>query len=271
MARKRMFDAEIINQDTFLDLSIEAKAIYYLLGTFADDEGFISPKKILKVYGGTEEMLEELINSEFIIRFDSGIVVITDWKRNNYLDNSRVKETIYLEEKKQLSFDDKSRKYKRLTDVEQMLKQNSIEENRIDEIREEKISREENNTNTNTEENKHPSLIDTSVQDQIINYLNYKIKSEYKYTENNYKLINRWLNNNYNIMDFKIVIDKKYNEWYGTDMQKYLTINTLFGDKFEQYLEQPWNYSKEVKESMKDSVLNNIIEEQYDFDDDEPF
>ena len=53
MARKRMFDTEIINQDRFLDLSIEAKAIYFLLGMNADDEGFVSSKRILKLYGGT--------------------------------------------------------------------------------------------------------------------------------------------------------------------------------------------------------------------------
>ena len=39
MARKRMFDYEIINQDSFFDLSMEAMAIYFLLGMHADDEG----------------------------------------------------------------------------------------------------------------------------------------------------------------------------------------------------------------------------------------
>ena len=83
MARKRMFDSEIINRDDFLELSLEAKAIYFLLGIFADDEGFISPKKILKLYGGNDSMLYELIKSEFIIQFESGVVLITDWNINN--------------------------------------------------------------------------------------------------------------------------------------------------------------------------------------------
>lgn len=99
MARKRMFDTEIINQDRFLDLSIEAKAIYFLLGMNADDEGFVSSKRILKLYGGTEKNLKELVSSEFIIKFTSGVVVITDWNANNWLDRRRMKETIYLDER----------------------------------------------------------------------------------------------------------------------------------------------------------------------------
>ena len=104
MARKRMFDSEIINRDDFLELSLEAKAIYFLLGIFADDEGFISPKKILKLYGGNDSMLDELIKSEFIIQFESGVVLITDWNINNYLNQKRIRETIYTLEKQQIKY-----------------------------------------------------------------------------------------------------------------------------------------------------------------------
>ena len=111
MARKRMFDYEIINQDSFFDLSMEAMAIYFLLGMNADDEGFIVPKRILRLYGGTEKALKELIDKEYIILFESGVAVITDWKRNNYLDKSRVKATIYKDEFLQLGYNDTKEKY----------------------------------------------------------------------------------------------------------------------------------------------------------------
>jgi hypothetical protein len=58
MTRKRMFDSEIISQDRFIDLSLEAKVLYFLLGMEADDEGFLSPKKILRIHDGTDEMLK---------------------------------------------------------------------------------------------------------------------------------------------------------------------------------------------------------------------
>ena len=111
MARKRMFDNEIICQDSFLELPMEAKALYFLLGMEADDEGFVSYKKVLRLYGGTEDSIKILAIKKFIIPFKSGVVVITDWKRNNYLDKRRTQETIYQEEKKLLIFNKKTERY----------------------------------------------------------------------------------------------------------------------------------------------------------------
>lgn len=140
MARKRMFDLEIINQDSFLDLPMDAKALYFLLGMEADDEGFIAPKKVLRLYGGSEDSLKILILKKFLIPFNTGVVVITDWKRNNYLDKSRVKDTIYQDEKEQLGYDTNKEKYISLTNVPQMFNKYSIEENSIEKISKEKGS-----------------------------------------------------------------------------------------------------------------------------------
>lgn len=254
-----MFDSEIINQDSFLDISIGAKAIYFLLGIYADDEGFISPKKILRVYDGTNEMLKELIDAGYLISFESGIVVITDWHRNNYLSQNRIKETIYVNEKKEIVLDTESLKYERLTNVKPMLNQNSIVENSKDKNSLEKSSVDENSiVEISCVESK-----DCYIQKQIIDYLNFKLKSDYKYTDYNFDLINKWLNNpnnKYGINEFKLVIDKKYDEWINTDMQRFLTPGTLFGNKFEQYLAQPWK-----KKSLKDIPMETIdlmIEEE---------
>lgn len=140
MARKRMFDLDIINQDSFFDMPMETKALYFLLGMEADDEGFVSPKKVLRLYGGTEDSLKVLATRGYIIPFETGVIVITDWKRNNYLDKNKVKPTIYTKEKEQLSYDDNTQKYVSLTKVKPKLNQsltkvnleeNSIEENSI--------------------------------------------------------------------------------------------------------------------------------------------
>ena len=115
---------------------MEAKALYFLLGMEADDEGFVNPKKVLRLYGGNDDSIRILAVKNYIIPFDSGVIVITDWKRNNYLDKKRVKPTIYQQEKAQISYDEVTEKYvfnKCLTNVKQMLKENSIEENSIEE------------------------------------------------------------------------------------------------------------------------------------------
>ena len=139
MARKRMFDLAIINQDSFYDLPMDAKALYFLLGMEADDEGFVNPKKILRLYGGSEDSIKILIAKQYIIPFKSGVVVITDWKRNNYLDKNKIKQTIYLEEKECITYNEKTEKYeqinKSLTEVKPKLNQNRVEENSIEEYR----------------------------------------------------------------------------------------------------------------------------------------
>ena len=231
MARKRMFDTEIINQDRFLDLSIEAKANYILLGMIAYDEGFVSSKRILKLYGGTEKNLKELVSSEFIIKFTSGVVVITDWNANNWLDRRRMKETIYLDEKRLLTLNSSTNKYE-LANAKPMLRENRIEENRIEEIR--------------VEENSTEEILCLDAQDyipysEIIDYLNMRTGHQYKSSvQKNRTLIHaRWMEG-FRLEDFKEVIDKKSMEWIGSKMEQYLRPETLFGTKFEGYLNQPF-------------------------------
>jgi hypothetical protein len=69
----------------------------------ADDDGFVnSPKKIMKIVNSPEDDLKILITKQFILPFQSGVIVIRHWKENNYIRNDRYQETIYTEEKAQL-------------------------------------------------------------------------------------------------------------------------------------------------------------------------
>lgn len=172
MARKRMFDSEIINQDSFLDLPMEAKALYFLLGMEADDEGFVSPKKVLRLHGGSNDSLKILVAKQFVIPFNTGVVVITDWKRNNYLNKNKLKETIYQEEKKQLTFNQVTERYELievsntngLTKVKTEFNNSltSIEENRVVESSiEENSSSVKNNLYNSEVEKLQQTIIET--------------------------------------------------------------------------------------------------------------
>ena len=97
-----MFDRAVIDTDDFMELSMSAKALYFLLGMEADDEGFVSPKKVMRIYGGNDDDLKILIVKGFVIPFISGVIVITHRKQNNWIDNRRTKPTQYQKEKKQL-------------------------------------------------------------------------------------------------------------------------------------------------------------------------
>jgi hypothetical protein len=98
-----MFSAQIVNADEFLEMPLTSQALYFHLGMSADDDGFVSPRKILRMTGAGEDDLKVLISKRFVIPFQSGVIVITHWKQNNYLRNDRYTPTIYKDEMNRLS------------------------------------------------------------------------------------------------------------------------------------------------------------------------
>lgn len=83
----------------------------------------------------------------------------------------------------------------------------------------------------------------------IVGYLNLVCGTNYKdKTANTRKHISARLNEGYTFDDFALVIDKKASEWKGTTMEQYLRPDTLFGTKFESYLNQRINKPKSNNE-----------------------
>jgi uncharacterized phage protein (TIGR02220 family)/predicted phage replisome organizer len=76
---------------------------------------------------------------------------------------------------------------------------------------------------------------------EIVDYLNKKIGSKYKHTaEKTRRCIKARFNEGFTFEDFKKVIDTKVADWKNNPkMQQYLRPETLFGTKFESYLNQP--------------------------------
>ena len=80
---------------------------------------------------------------------------------------------------------------------------------------------------------------DKDIYISIVEYLNEKAGTKYKpSTAKTKTAIHARLAEGFKVDDFKIVIDKKCAEWIGSDMEKYLRPETLFGTKFEGYLNQ---------------------------------
>jgi len=107
MAERRMFAKTIVTSDAFLDMPMSARCLYFTLGMFADDDGFVnSPKSIMRQVGATQDDMQILIAKKFVLLFDSGVIVIKHWRINNYLRSDRYKETTYIEEKAELTVED---------------------------------------------------------------------------------------------------------------------------------------------------------------------
>ena len=103
MAERRMFAKKIIDSDAFLDMPLTTQALYFHLSMRADDDGFINnPKRIQRAIGCSDDDMKLLIAKQYIIPFESGVVVIKHWKIHNYIQNDRYNATYCIEEKSQL-------------------------------------------------------------------------------------------------------------------------------------------------------------------------
>ena len=104
MAERRMFAKTIVDSDMFIDMPMSARLLYYDLVMRADDDGFVnSPKKIMRFVGASMDDMNVLIAKQFIIPFESGVVVIKHWKIHNYIQKDRYKATSYQAEKERLT------------------------------------------------------------------------------------------------------------------------------------------------------------------------
>lgn len=120
--------------------------------------------------------------------------------------------------------------------------------------RKEKQNKIKNNINSSNQfadspqpENPEPPAQNKNLENQptdavkiIFDYLNLKLGAKFKATTDaNKKLVRSRIAEGFTIDDFKKVIDSKCAEWVGTEFQKYIRPQTIFGPKFESYLNQP--------------------------------
>lgn len=98
-------------------------------------------------------------------------------------------------------------------------------------------SSKNDNDNENDNENEDTPAYRQRIV-QIVFYLNKKAGTKYRdTTPKTVEKIKARLTEGFTVEDFKVVIDKKCAEWIGDEkMEKYLRPETLFGTKFEGYL-----------------------------------
>ncbi|RXS23204.1 replication protein [Staphylococcus saprophyticus] len=155
---------------------------------------------------------------------DVGALRITNWEKHQSLD-SKSRHLEKQRERQQRYRDRLKEKEKNVTS--RVTSCNGTEE----ELELEKELEEEVNTLSG-----NPTVYPYK---NVIDFLNQKTDKNYKSTTRKTKdLIKARCNEGFNEQDFQTVIDNKVTEWKGTDMEKYLRPETLFGTKFESYLNQ---------------------------------
>lgn len=107
MAERRMFTKKVTDSDAFIEMSSAAQALYFHLNQCADDDGFNNQIQIamLKAHASIDD-LKILMAKNFVIRFESGVIVIKHWRMHNTLRKDRYTPTNFQEELKQLGLKD---------------------------------------------------------------------------------------------------------------------------------------------------------------------
>lgn len=243
MAERRMMSKSIIKSDTFLDMPATTQNLYFHMLLDADDDGFINaPKSIMRMIGAKDDDMKVLTAKQFVIPFESGIVVIKDWKIHNYIQNDRYKPST-LPERDLLNIQ-KDKTYTLKSDVSRMdtecIQTVSIGKDRLGKVRlgkdrigKDRVGKDSIDTLCHVS---HDDVDKSHIE--IIEYLNLKTGSKFKPTTKPYvQAIRSRLKEGYTVDDFKTVIDKKCREWKGTKLEKYLTPKTLFAPShFDTYL-----------------------------------
>ncbi|HEM4003185.1 TPA: phage protein [Streptococcus suis] len=233
MAQRRMFSKKITETDRFLEMPLSSQALYFHLNMGADDEGFIDKAKtIQRTIGASDDDMKLLIAKGFLLPFDSGVVVIRHWRIHNYIQSDRFQSTMHQSEKSQLDYD-KSKTAHFKPDEKCIQNVSKMET----QVRLSKDSLDKDSLTT------YPTVSDHDEDDipykEIISHLNEKANRNYKAngskTRTNIKA--RW-NEGFRLDDFLHVIDTMVKDWSGTKYEKYLRPETLFGPKFEGYLNQ---------------------------------
>ena len=103
MAERRMFTKKITDSDAFIELSSSTQALYFHLNQGADDDGFNNQVQnaMFKAHASIDD-LKVLMAKNFIIRFESGVIVIKHWRMHNTLRKDRYNPTNFQEEISQL-------------------------------------------------------------------------------------------------------------------------------------------------------------------------
>ena len=138
MANRRMFSLSIVDTDRFLEMPSSTQALYFHLGMRADDDGFVAaPKSIAAICGCSVDDIRLLAMKGFVQAFETGVLVITDWKENNKIRKDRYTPTKFIHEKMLLG-DNQNDNQSDIQTATKWLPQDRLGKDRIGKVRESK-------------------------------------------------------------------------------------------------------------------------------------
>lgn len=241
MAERRMVSKTIMQTQKFLRLPLETQALYVHLVINSDDDGIVEAFPVVRMIGASEDSLGLLVIKQFIKPLNQDMVYfITDFNEQNKIRPDRHKPSIHRDLAiQQLGLE---------VDGSRLVEPGKV----VLELTEEGQAVDRQVTDKGLHSIGKGSIGKGSIGNipykEIIDYLNSKTGKKYRdNVQKNKSLIKARWSEGYRLEDFKQVIDNMVKDWSGTKYAKYLRPETLFGTKFDGYLNQGNVVNREKK------------------------
>ena len=242
MAERRMVSKTIMQTQKFLRLPLETQALYVHLVINSDDDGIVEAFPVVRMIGASEDSLGLLVIKQFIKPLNQDMVYfITDFNEQNKIRPDRHKPSIHRDLAiQQLGLEvDGSRLVEPGKAVLELKEECQTVDGQVTDECPHSIGKDSIGKDS----------IDNIPYKEIIDYLNLRTGKNYRANiQKNKALIKARWSEGYQLDDFKQVIDNMVKNWHGTEYAKYLRPETLFGTKFDGYLNQG-NVSKREKKT----------------------
>ncbi len=232
MAERRMVSKTIMQTQKFLRLPLETQALYVHLVINSDDDGIVEAFPVVRMIGASEDSLGLLVIKQFIKPLNQDMVYfITDFNEQNKIRPDRHKPSIHRDLAiQQLGLEvDGSRLVEPGKVVLELTEEGQAVDGQVTDKGPHSIGKYSIGKGS----------IDNIPYKEIIDYLNSKTGKNYRANvQKNKSLIKARWSEGYRLEEFKQVIDNMVKDWSGTKYAKYLRPETLFGTKFDGYLNQ---------------------------------
>lgn len=248
MAERRMFAKSIVQSRRFLKMPATSRELYFQLGLAADDDGVVEAWNVMQLTRATEDDLRVLVARGYIVILDNEDLVsyLTDWNANNLVRKDRYHSSIY----KDLLLQFQNNNLIGQPVVNQRLTEDRLGKDSLI------------NTSKDVLSCSNPK---TDIYDEIVSYLNQKSGAHFKAkTAATRRHISARLKEGFALDDFKSVIDAKTTEWLNDKkMRQYIRPETLFGTKFEGYLNEaqrakPKSKYADALKKMDEDIANRM-------------
>ena len=242
MAERRMVSKTIMQTQKFLRLPLETQALYVHLVINSDDDGIVEAFPVVRMIGASEDSLGLLVIKQFIKPLNQDMVYfITDFNEQNKIRPDRHKPSIHRNLAiQQLGLEvDGSRLVEPGKVVLELTEEGQAVDGQVTDKCPHSIGQGSIGQGSIGQGSIGQGSIDNIPYKEIIDYLNSKTGKKYRdNVQKNRSLIKARWSEGYRLDDFKQVIDNMVKDWSDTKYAKYLRPETLFGTKFDGYLNQ---------------------------------